>query len=111
MGTPPPKRWQAKASAPPQPATEGRLHAVTMRVITHMKRSLMVFAAALAALTQGSCKHTPPPNVAADVNGYAITYTELDKVFQQTQQPGDQSNEDQVAGAKLELLNTMITSR
>ncbi|HEV3201839.1 MAG TPA: peptidylprolyl isomerase [Bryobacteraceae bacterium] len=76
-----------------------------------MKRSLMVFAAALAALTQGSCKHTPPPNVAADVNGYAITYTELDKVFQQTQQPGEQANEDQIAGAKLELLNTMITSR
>jgi peptidyl-prolyl cis-trans isomerase SurA len=79
-----------------------------------MKRFFVVFAAALAALTEVSCKHTPPPNVAADVNGYAITYTELDKVFQQTQQtqsPGEQPNEDQIAGAKLELLNTMITSR
>ena len=76
-----------------------------------MKRIFVVAAAALAALTQASCKHTPPANVAADVNGYFITYDELNKIFQQTQQPAERSNEDQVATAKLELLNTMITSR
>ena len=76
-----------------------------------MKPSFAVFVAALAALSFFSCKHTPPANVAADVNGYAITYTELDKVFDQSQQPGDRSNRDQVQGAKLELLNSMITSQ
>lgn len=76
-----------------------------------MKRLFVVFAAALAVLTQGSCKHAPSPNVAADVNNIPITYTELDKVFQQNQpQPVDRSNEDQVQAAKLELLNSMITS-
>ncbi len=76
-----------------------------------MKRFFVVFAAAFAVLTQGSCKHTPPPNVAADVNNIPITYSELDKVFQQNQpQQVDRSNEDQVAAAKLELLNSMITS-
>ena len=75
-----------------------------------MNRILVVFAAALAALTQVSCSHAPNPNVAADVNGHAITYAELEKIFQQTQQPDERSNEDQIQSAKLELLNTMITS-
>ncbi len=75
-----------------------------------MNRILVVFAAAFAALTQVSCSHAPNPNVAADVNGHAITYAELEKIFQQTQQPDERSNEDQIQSAKLELLNTMITS-
>jgi peptidyl-prolyl cis-trans isomerase SurA len=75
-----------------------------------MKRLFVFLTAALAVLTQVSCKHAPNPNVAADVNGFAITYDELNKVFQQTQQPDERSNEDQIMGAKLELLNTMITS-
>jgi len=75
-----------------------------------MKRSFLVIAAAFAALTQVSCKKTPPTNVAADVNGRPITYAELDRVFQQSQQPAEKPNEDQVAANRLELLNGMITS-
>jgi peptidyl-prolyl cis-trans isomerase SurA len=75
-----------------------------------MKRSLLVFAAAFAAFTQVSCNHAPPANVAAEVNGHAITYAELDRFFQQNQQSTDQPNDDQLASAKLELLNGMITS-
>ena len=76
-----------------------------------MKRSIVVFAAALAALTEAGCTHAPPPNVAAEVNGHTITNAELDKAFQQNQQPVERSNEDQVMANKLELLNSMITSQ
>ena len=77
-----------------------------------MKRILVFFAAA-GALTLVSCKHSPPPNVAAEVNGHAITYAELDKLYQtQYQQPGQapNPNEDQVMSNKLEVLNGMITT-
>ena len=62
-----------------------------------MKRYFVLFAA-VAALTLVSCKHTPPPNVAAEVNGQAITYADLDKLYQaQYQQSGERPspNEDQ----------------
>src|SRR4051812_45735424 len=85
-----------------------------------MMRYLVVSAAALAALMQVSCSKTPPPNVAADVNGHAITYEQLDKIFQQNQGApaagagqqggGEKVNEDQAASGRLELLNSMITS-
>src|SRR6185369_18040537 len=75
-----------------------------------MKRLFVVFAAAAAALILVSCNKTPPPNVAADVNGHAITFEQLDKIFQQNQQPGEKLNEDQAASGRLELLNSMITS-
>lgn len=77
-----------------------------------MKRSFACFAA-VGALTLVSCKHTPPPNVAAEVNGQAITYAQLDKLYKtQYQQPGQNQNpnEDQVLSNKLEVLNGMITS-
>jgi peptidyl-prolyl cis-trans isomerase SurA len=79
-----------------------------------MRRHLVFLAAALAAAAQLSCKHAPPAGVAAEVNGQAITYAELDKTFQtqtQTQsQPGEGANEDSIMSQKLELLNSMITS-
>lgn len=77
-----------------------------------MKRHFVFFAALVGALTFVSCKHTPPPNVAAEVNGRAITYAELDKLYQ-TQYPQnvERSNEDQVMSNKLEVLNSMITSQ
>src|SRR5580658_7018890 len=78
-----------------------------------MKRHLPLLAAALAAaLTQSSCKHTAPSGVAAEVNGQAITFSELEKTFQtQTQsQPAEGSNEDTVMSQKLELLNSLINS-
>jgi peptidyl-prolyl cis-trans isomerase SurA len=78
-----------------------------------MQRHLVWFATAVAVLAQFSCKRAAPSGVAASVNGQAITYAELEKTFQtqnQTQQPGDGSNEDTVMSQKLELLNSMITS-
>ncbi|HTX33955.1 MAG TPA: SurA N-terminal domain-containing protein [Bryobacteraceae bacterium] len=79
-----------------------------------MKRYLVFLAVAAAALAQLSCKHAAPSGVAAEVNGQAITYAELDKTFQtqiQTQsQPGEGANEDSIMSQKLELLNSLITS-
>ena len=66
--------------------------------------------AGLLALT--GCKHTPPPNVAALVNGYSITYADLDKQFQsQFAAAGERPNDDQVMFQKLELLRSMVDNR
>lgn len=65
----------------------------------------------LAALGLVSCQHKPLPNVAAEVNSRAITYAELDKMYQtQYPQKVERSNEDQAMSNKLEVLNGMITS-
>jgi peptidyl-prolyl cis-trans isomerase SurA len=76
-----------------------------------MKREVVVFLAALGALPLLSCKHAPPANVAAEVNGHAITYTELEKTFQSqySQQP-ESANQDQVMSQKLDLLTSLITN-
>jgi peptidyl-prolyl cis-trans isomerase SurA len=73
-----------------------------------------VLLAAVGTLTLVSCKHTPPPNVAAEVNGQAITYSDLDQLYQtQYQQSAERPNpnEDQVLSNKLEVLNGMITTQ
>jgi peptidyl-prolyl cis-trans isomerase SurA len=77
----------------------------------HMFRPFVLFVAVLAALASVSCKHTPPANVAAEVNGQPITDAELNKIYA-TQYPQnvERSNEDQVMSNKLEVLNSMITS-
>jgi peptidyl-prolyl cis-trans isomerase SurA len=77
----------------------------------HMSRQFVSFLAVLAALASFSCKHAPPANTAAEVNGQAITNAELDKIYQ-TQYPQnvERSNEDQAMSSKLEVLNSMITS-
>lgn len=76
-----------------------------------MNRTFVAFSAAAAILTFASCKRTPPANVAAEVNGHAITYSDLDKIYQsQYPQQVERSNEDQVMSNKLEVLNSMITN-
>jgi peptidyl-prolyl cis-trans isomerase SurA len=76
-----------------------------------MKRQFVLFAAVAAALTLASCKHTPPANVAAEVNGHAIKNDELEKIYQsQYPQTVERSNEDQVVSNKLEVLNSLITN-
>ena len=76
-----------------------------------MKRSFVLFPAMLAALTLVSCKHAPPAGVAAEVNGHAITYAELDKMFQsQPQQPPQGATQDTIESQKLDLLNSLITN-
>ena len=78
---------------------------------TQMKRFLVVLAAGAAALSLASCKHSPPANVAAEVNGHAITYAELDKTYQSNAQQAEGANEDQVMSQKLDLLSSLITQR
>lgn len=71
------------------------------------------FLAALALsgfLSLSACKSAPPANVAAVVNGYSITYAELDKQFQ-TQFSGERANDDQTKLQKLELLRQLIDNR
>jgi len=75
-----------------------------------MRHYLASFAV-LAAVAQLSCRHAPPANVAAVVNGHAITDAELEKTYKtQFPQPIEGSNEDLVMSQKLELLSSMITS-
>jgi len=73
-----------------------------------MKRTLAVLVAALPALFLASCKHTPPANVAAEVNGYAITNAELEKAYQSSVQTPEGASEDQLTAQKIDLLSSMI---
>jgi peptidyl-prolyl cis-trans isomerase SurA len=66
--------------------------------------------AAVAACALVSCRHTPNPNVAAEVNGRPITYAELDKAYQSQSQAPQGASEDQVMATKLEILNSLITT-
>ena len=74
-----------------------------------MKRLLVVLAAGVAALSLASCKHKPPANVAAEVNGHAITLAELDKAYQSNAQQTEGATEDQIMSQKIDLLSSMIT--
>jgi peptidyl-prolyl cis-trans isomerase SurA len=76
-----------------------------------MKRLLVFLAAVAAALTLTACKSSMPAGVAAKVNGYAITYAELEKVYQtQYPQAVEGSNEDLVNTQKMDLLGSLITN-
>jgi peptidyl-prolyl cis-trans isomerase SurA len=76
-----------------------------------MFRYCALFLAAVGVLTQAACKHTPPANVAAMVNGHAITYTELEKIYQsQYPQQAEAANQDLVMSQKLDLLGNLITN-
>jgi peptidyl-prolyl cis-trans isomerase SurA len=78
---------------------------------TQMKRILVVLAAGVTALSLASCKHSPPANVAAEVNGHAITNAELDKTYQSSAQQAEGASEDQIMSQKLDLLSSMITQQ
>lgn len=55
------------------------------------------------------CNRSAPANVAATVNGRAITYADLDKQFEaQFGGPGERSSGDQALIQKLEVLRTLI---
>jgi peptidyl-prolyl cis-trans isomerase SurA len=76
-----------------------------------MFRHSVFFLAAAGVLTQAACKHAPPANVAAMVNGHAITYTELEKIYQsQYPQQPEAANQDLVMSQKLDLLGNLITN-
>ncbi len=76
-----------------------------------MKSNFAFVLALLAAFTGMACKHAPPANVAAEVNGHAITNAELEKIYQtQYPQTAEDSNADQVMTQKLDLLTRLITN-
>src|SRR5205823_10167462 len=71
-----------------------------------MNRAL--FAGLTLTLFAG-CNRSAPSNVAANVNGRAITYAELDKQFQsQFGPPSEQKNDDQTLIQRLEVLRTLV---
>jgi peptidyl-prolyl cis-trans isomerase SurA len=75
-----------------------------------MKASFVVLAAALA-LTLASCNRKPPANVAASVNGHAITNADLEKFYKaQFPERVEGSNDDTVMSQKLEVLGNLITN-
>lgn len=56
-----------------------------------------------------ACNRTVPANVAAMVNGRAITYADLEKRFQsEFSTPSDHTSDDQVSIQRLEILRTLI---
>ena len=69
-----------------------------------------VLAAAAVALCLASCNRSAPPNVAATVNGRAITFAELDKQYQsQFPAPGENAvPDDQESIQRLEVLRTLV---
>ena len=75
-----------------------------------MQRFFVLSAAALSTLAV-SCKHAPPAGVAAQVNGHAITYAQLEKTYKsQYPQNPEGANEDLVMTQKLDLLSSLINN-
>ncbi len=71
-----------------------------------MNKAIWLAGAAAVLL---SCKSAPPANVAATVNGRAITYAELDKTYKLTYpQNAEGSSEDLVLTQKMEILRSLI---
>ncbi len=72
-----------------------------------MKPLRISLAFSLAVLA--GCTRTVPANVAAMVNGRAITYAELEKQYQsQFATPGERQSDDQADIQKLEVLRTLV---
>jgi len=76
-----------------------------------MKPNPVLLLAAACALVLAACKHSPPADVAAVVNGHPITYTQLEKMYQtQYPQQPEAANKDLVMSQKLDLLSSLITN-
>ena len=68
-----------------------------------------LFSAILVLLTLSACTRSVPANVAAMVNGRAITYTDLEKQYQSQFPSGtEHTSDDQAEIQKLEVLRTLI---
>src|ERR1700722_3184829 len=77
-----------------------------------MNRAILVLACTIAVCTIAvlhGCSRSAPPNVAATVNGRAITFAELDKQYQAQCGPStEHPSDDQVLVQRLEVLRTLI---
>src|SRR5216683_5500605 len=72
-----------------------------------MKPAFTCLVLVFAALC--GCNRPAPANVAATVNGRAISYADLDKQFEsQFGGPGERSSGDQALIQKLEVLRTLV---
>jgi len=73
------------------------------------KRSFAILLLVALICAVAACKRAVPANVAATVNGRAITYADVDKQYKRQfpQQP-ENSSTDQMQIQKLELLRAMI---
>ncbi len=72
-------------------------------------RSPFLAAAVVLCLWTASCNRPAPANVAAVVNGRAITYADLEKRFQsEFPTPSDHASDDQVSIQRLEILRTLV---
>ena len=69
-----------------------------------------VVAAVVSIAFLAACNRSQPANVAATVNGRAITYEELDKQYEMAQMGsvGDRPSDDQRTIQRMEVLRTMI---
>jgi peptidyl-prolyl cis-trans isomerase SurA len=78
-----------------------------------MIRLLPALLCSLSLLALAGCGRSAPANVAAMVNGRAITYVELDKLYQtnfggSNQPQGSHPGDDQVTFQRLQVLRTLI---
>jgi len=66
----------------------------------------------LSLLTPAACRKTRPTNVAAVVNGYNITYDELEKYYKsQAQGSSEKPDEEQATLTKVNLLRELIDNQ
>jgi peptidyl-prolyl cis-trans isomerase SurA len=74
-----------------------------------MFRTVPAVATATLLLCLCGCKHAVSANVAATVNGRAITYADLDKQYQaQFMSSNERPSDDQMMIQKLEVLRTLV---
>ena len=79
--------------------------------LPHMNRLLPALLCVFAALS--GCGRSAPASVAATVNGRAITYSELDKLYQtnfggSNETAGSHPGDDQTTYQRLQILRTLI---
>jgi len=80
-------------------------------VASLIRRYLTIALAGALALSLASCKRSIPDNVAATVNGRAISNVDLEKQYQATfgsANAAERPSEDEVQTQRLEVLRTMI---
>jgi peptidyl-prolyl cis-trans isomerase SurA len=75
-----------------------------------MKNAIwLACATVFLSIALSGCKSAPPANVAATVNGRAITFTELDKAFKMTYpQNAEGTSEDLVLTQRMEAMRSLI---
>jgi peptidyl-prolyl cis-trans isomerase SurA len=77
-----------------------------------MNHRFVLCLTAFAVFSLVSCNHAPPAGVAAVVNGYSITYNELEKKYEtQYPQRPQGATDDLIQSQKLELLGSLITNQ